>query len=143
MEKVVNTSVTSARTKAKKPRIAIPAEQFERLRNLADSASVHSPMIAEFLYEELERAHLIRPGKPSIHVVQIGSVVEFREGAHGNVRRATLVYPAHADIGNGMISVLTPVGVALLGMMAGQTISYRSFDGKFRELSVLSVVNII
>jgi regulator of nucleoside diphosphate kinase len=51
----------------------------------------------------------------------------------------TLVYPAEADIAEGRISVLTPVGTALIGLRAGQSITWRTRDGRKQVLTVLRV----
>ena len=54
-------------------------------------------------------------------------------------RDVTLTYPADADIAERRISILTPVGTALIGLRAGQSISFRTRDGRPQMLTVLSV----
>ncbi|GEP07041.1 hypothetical protein MOX02_50790 [Methylobacterium oxalidis] len=51
----------------------------------------------------------------------------------------TLVYPGEADIGQARISVLTPVGAALLGLSKGQSISWTTRTGAGKQLTVLDV----
>ena len=51
----------------------------------------------------------------------------------------TLVYPAQADISQGKISVLTPVGTALIGLRAGHSITWDTRTGETRRLTVLKV----
>lgn len=70
----------------------------------------------------------------------MGSIVEFRSN-DGQERRVTLVYPGEADIAQGKISILTPIGTALIGLAPGQSISWTARDGKQHELNVLSVSN--
>ena len=100
----------------KKPRIALPREDLDRLSNLAAVAKRAMPEVADYLEHELERARAIPAGKPSDHVVRMGSRVEYRDEATGAVHNVTLVYPADSDIGQNLISVLTPIGAALVGL---------------------------
>jgi len=51
----------------------------------------------------------------------------------------TLVYPAEADISQGRISVLTPVGTALIGLRSGGSITWETPAGEARQLTVLAV----
>jgi regulator of nucleoside diphosphate kinase len=67
------------------------------------------------------------------------SEVEFRDDVTGQVRTITLVYPKDADMNAGRISVLTPVGAALIGLSAGQSIEWQTPTGGRRSLTVLSV----
>ena len=67
------------------------------------------------------------------------AVVQFLDDAHGATRIVQLVYPEHADIAAGRISVFTPIGVGLLGLKAGQTILWPDREGRERLLTVLRV----
>ena len=51
----------------------------------------------------------------------------------------TLVYPEHADISQRKVSVLTPVGTALIGLRAGDSITWQAPDGQRRQLTVFWV----
>ena len=57
----------------------------------------------------------------------------------GKTQKVILVYPLDADIARRRVSVLTPVGAALLGLSINQTISFRTRTGERRELTVLKV----
>ena len=61
------------------------------------------------------------------------SEVTFRDDATGSQKQVTLVYPKAADIDAGRISVLTPIGAALIGLSAGQAIS---FDNTLRRTEI-------
>ncbi len=52
-----------------------------------------------------------------------------------------LVFPGQADIGAGKISILTPIGTALIGLSEGQSIVWTARDGKERRLTVIKVEN--
>ena len=58
---------------------------------------------------------------------------------NGKVRKVTLVFPDQADILQGKISVMTPVGTALIGLRTGHTISWKHRAETIRRLTVLSV----
>ena len=68
----------------------------------------------------------------------MGSIVAFDPDA-GAARKVTLVYPEDADIAEGRISVLTPIGTALLGLRPGQSITWQARDGRSHELTIVSV----
>ena len=68
----------------------------------------------------------------------MGSTVEFRSGGGLN-RRVELVFPIDADISANKVSVLTPIGTALIGLAAGQSIRFTTQDGREQTLTVLSV----
>jgi len=93
--------------------------------------------IVEDLMQELDRAKVLADAELPDDVVRMGALVRFRTGR--DERRVVLVYPAEADIGSGKISVLTPVGTALIGLRAGQSITFRTRDGRPQMLTVVSV----
>jgi regulator of nucleoside diphosphate kinase len=96
------------------------------------------PDLALVLAEELERAHVLADVR-SGHSVGMGSEVEFRDDTTGKVQTLTLVYPGDADIAQGRISVLTPVGAALIGLSAGDSITWETRTGEVRRLTVLKI----
>lgn len=122
-----------------KPRITLSAEDYERLSVLARAARSRMPDLADGLAEELERARVLTKGRQSERIVCMGSDVEFRDNTTGKVRQITLVYPEEADISQGKLSVLTPVGTALIGLPAGQSIVWETRSGESRRLTVLRV----
>ncbi|MGU3574890.1 nucleoside diphosphate kinase regulator [Brucellaceae bacterium C25G] len=124
--------------KRKKPSIVISQLDHDRLMGLAEDASDRAAAVADQLIGELERAKIVAVGKVPAHVVQMGSSVEFKT-QDGQQRRVTLVYPGEADIAEGKISILTPIGAALIGLSAEQTIAFTAREGKMQELTVLQV----
>ncbi|MBB3464346.1 regulator of nucleoside diphosphate kinase [Rhizobium sp. BK377] len=54
----------------------------------------------------------------------------------GEDRQVTLVFPGEADIAEGKISILTPIGVALIGLKTGQSIDWTARDGRLHRLTV-------
>jgi regulator of nucleoside diphosphate kinase len=121
-----------------KPRVTLTAGDYERLSLLARAAACRMPDLAAVLSEELERAHVLAHGRPEATVC-MGSEVEFRDDTTGRIQSVTLVYPGDADISRRKISVLTPVGTALIGLGAGDSITWEARNGELRQLTVLQV----
>lgn len=122
------------------PPIAVTRRDFDRLQRLAQVAAGKFPETSEYLAREIERAHLITDFEVLPGLVMMGSEVEFRDDISGQVRRATLVYPEESGAAAGTtVSVLTPVGAALIGLSASQSIEFRTPSGGWRSLTVLSV----
>lgn len=126
----------------KKPNIVVSEIDYERLMGLATNVSERLEEIAEELMAELDRAKVVPAKRLPQDVIHMGSTVEFRSN-DGQERRVTLVYPGEADIAQGKISILTPIGTALIGLAPGQSISWTARDGKQHELNVLSVSNAV
>jgi len=119
-----------------RPHITLTATDHERLSLLARAAAAKMPDLVSVLTEELERAEILPHGYPE-HTVRMGSEVKFRDDSTGKAQTVTLVFPADADITKRKISVLTPVGTALIGMRAGASITWEARDGDLRRLTVL------
>ncbi|MBB4380525.1 nucleoside diphosphate kinase regulator [Bradyrhizobium sp. SBR1B] len=122
-----------------RPPIAIDADHFTRLSALSSMASRPLAEVCEYLREEFERAHVLPADKLRPDIVSFGSKVKFRDEQTGKVQEIVLVYPLDADIARRRVSVLTPVGAALLGLSVKQMISFRTRTGESRELAVLKV----
>ncbi|MGE0009054.1 MAG: nucleoside diphosphate kinase regulator [Parvibaculaceae bacterium] len=121
-----------------KPRISISRTDHTRLVKLADSvAGRHAPM-ADELSGELERAVVVADDAIAGDVVRMGSRVRFTD-ERGLERTMTLVFPDDADIAEGRLSILTPVGTALIGLSVGQSILWTGRDGQQHTLTVLEV----
>jgi regulator of nucleoside diphosphate kinase len=123
----------------RKPRITLTAQDHEKLSILARAAEASMPDVAAVLSEELERAHVLAKGRHPEHIVCMGCEVEFRDDTTGKVQTVMLVYPDEADISKGKISVLTPIGTALIGLHAGHSIAWETRTGDLRTLTVLAV----
>ena len=72
-------------------------------------------------------------------VVTMGAQVDFWDDTTGQERRVTLVYPDEADLAAGRLSVLSPVGAALIGLSVGQSIEWETPSRGWRSLTVLRV----
>lgn len=108
-------------------------------RQLFAMAAGNSTLAADALLEEMERARVVLDHKLPVDIVSMGSKVQYRTD-DDDIREVTLVYPAHADILAGRISVLTPIGAALIGLRTGQSITWRALNGSNHVLTVTSVI---
>jgi regulator of nucleoside diphosphate kinase len=122
-----------------KPNITLSAGDYERLSVLAHAAMNRAPELATALVEELDRAKVLAKGRHPDQIVCMGSEVTFRDDATGKSHTVTLVYPEQADISQGKISVLTPVGTALIGLRAGHSITWEAPAKQSRQLTILEV----
>jgi regulator of nucleoside diphosphate kinase len=120
------------------PEIIIGAHDHHDLLLLSLGGRGGSSDITEDLLHKLERARIVAERQFAPDIVQIGSTVLYHPD-NGPDRRVTLVFPADADISFGKISVLTPIGTALLGLRAGQRTTWTARDGRDHVLRVLRV----
>lgn len=128
----------AAEKKKRKPVITMIRSDHERLSRLAESYVDRNPDVAEELLAELDRARVVADGRIAGDVVRMGSTLRFTNSM-GEDRRVTLVFPGDADIAEGKISILTPIGAALIGLSAGQSIDWAGRDGRIHRLTVETV----
>lgn len=121
------------------PNILLTTDDSERLRRLADAASEKFPRTAEFLAREVDRAALVDVGEATSNLVTMGTQVVYRDDDTSKTRSVILVYPDEADLDEGKISVLTPIGAALIGLSVNQSIEFETPTGATRSLTVMSV----
>lgn len=93
------------------------------------------------LGDELSRAIVVPADQVPLDVVKMNSRVVYFDESNGKSREVELVFPEDADLAQGKISVLSPVGSALLGLKEGQTIDWTFPDNPSRRLKVVSVTN--
>ncbi|MDA5194722.1 nucleoside diphosphate kinase regulator [Govanella unica] len=121
------------------PTLIMSMTDHEAVAELVAATETLDPSVADYLDRELNRARLVAPGKLPDDVAAMGRSVTYRDEANGRVRSITLVFPGEQDASAGKISVLTPIGAALLGMRAGQGITWADHMGGTRNLTVLEV----
>ncbi|WP_127520140.1 nucleoside diphosphate kinase regulator [Mesorhizobium sp. Z1-4] len=130
--------MASENKNGRKPAITLTRSDHERLFRLAQSYSSRNHDVAEVLMEELDRARVVKDDHSRTDFVRMGSTLRFTSDL-GEDRTVTLVFPAEADIAEGKVSILTPIGAALIGLSAGQSIDWASRDGRVHRLTVESV----
>jgi len=131
--------MTTHRKARARPPIQIRETDAERIGNLAIEAEERLPQVAELLLAEINRAKVVQDSRLPQNVVALQSTVKFLDEASGIERTLQLVYPQHADIAAGRISILSLVGAGLLGLKPGQSISWPDRAGKQRALRIMEV----
>lgn len=128
------------RDTANLPPIVVTENDYEKLTRFVDRQTPAMPRVTQFLAQELDRAELIPSRQVPRDVVTMNSRLLFRTMADGLSRAVTLVYPAEADLRAGRLSILTPVGVALLGLRPGQSMAWEDRTGEIKTLTVQHVL---
>ncbi|WP_246685855.1 nucleoside diphosphate kinase regulator [Mesorhizobium sp. B2-4-6] len=118
--------------------ILVSAADHERLSSLARAFLNRTPDMAEDLLAEMDRARVATEAGMPADVVRMGSTVTLQD-PEGSLQTVTLVYPAEADIAERRISVLTPLGTALIGARAGRRVSWRSRDSRVLSATIDAV----
>ena len=113
------------------PPMVITQRDFGLLRRLAG----HPRLAAE-----LKRAVVIDARCIADDIVRMNSRVRFEDQSTGERREVTIVFPHEANTSTGSISVLTPVGTALLGLAVDQSIVWPFPDGTQHRLRVLKII---
>ena len=121
------------------PSLIVSSRDLARLEALLDSPVLSRHPAAIALMDELNRAEILPPEQIPADVVTMHSRVECEDVASGEDHVLTLVYPNEADFERGRVSVLAPVGSALLGLSVGQTIDWQAPGGRSLKLRVKSV----
>lgn len=109
--------------------LIITTLDLERLRPLVDQHGGHA---AELLDLELHRARVVAPGCVPADVVTMNSEVVYEDCETLARRTVRVVYPQDANASAGRVSVLAPIGSALLGLRVGQEITWRVPNGHKR-----------
>jgi regulator of nucleoside diphosphate kinase len=120
-----------------RPTIYVTEADHEILSNLAEAVADRAAG-SRVLAGEMDRAVIVEPGQAPHPFAGVGSTVEYQDLTSGQVRRVRLSLPRDASIDDNRISVLTPVGAALIGMTAGETFHWTD-NGRARGVRVLSL----
>jgi regulator of nucleoside diphosphate kinase len=122
-----------------RPPLHMLAAESDIVASLALQTEHKQPLIASMLLEEIERAELHETETLPKTAVTLGSEVDFVDEKSCQMRTIQLVMPAAANIAEGRISILTPMGAALYGLTAGQSIDWPDLDGNARRIQILRV----
>jgi regulator of nucleoside diphosphate kinase len=122
------------------PKIILSSLDAERLEALLESLPDNAFPAKAALEEELARAEVVPPEQVPPNVVTMNSTVRFRVESSGEEFSLTLVYPKDVDSSGGTISVLAPVGSALLGLSQGDEIEWPKPGGGMMRVRVEEVI---
>jgi regulator of nucleoside diphosphate kinase len=112
--------------------IMMTHDDHGRLRGLLDRMPLHDRRHFQDLQRELTRALRIAPGEVPADVVTMGSTVHLRELESDEPWTFTVCFPEEANAREGRISVLSPVGTAIIGCRVGDVVDWPVPDGKVR-----------
>ena len=123
---------------------AIQITEFDhhRLQKLVEEASYTDLRGRDYLARlqaELERAHVVRPEAVPADVITMNSTVILLDVDTQQEETYTLVFPDRADATCGRISVLAPIGMAMMGCRVGDTFEWPVPDG-LRHLLVKEIL---
>lgn len=121
------------------PSLILSARDYRRLEALLASPQGEASPVAAALEAELLRGDVREPADLPADLVTMNSEVVCVDGESGAERRLRLVYPDQADVAAGKVSILAPVGAALLGLRVGQSVDWPLPGGRSARLTVTAV----
>jgi regulator of nucleoside diphosphate kinase len=114
------------------PIITISERDALRLRNLIATHAATNTENLEKLKAELDRAHIVPEPELPGNVIAMNSTVELEDLEDGEILTYTLVFPENADVESGKISILAPLGMAMLGFKVGDEFEWPVPAGTLR-----------
>jgi regulator of nucleoside diphosphate kinase len=123
-----------------RPQIVLTSQDLERLETLLESLPANAVPGSAELLAELERAEIVEPEQIRPSVVTMNSTVRFSMDSSGQEFCLTLVYPKDVDASGEKISVLAPVGSALLGLSTGDEIEWPKPGGGTIKVRIKEIV---
>lgn len=119
------------------PSLILDVAQMASLQGAARFAARIAPEVAEYLQEEIHRAEVRPTEEVPDTVVTLGSWVTYQNVDNGSIRTLQLVLPSEADPAQQKISIISPIGAALIGVSVGQVMPWALGGGEPRRLTVL------
>lgn len=121
----------------KDSKIYVTEKDFMRIKNLLESMESEE---YEDLEIELDRAGVLSDTEVPVDLITMNSTVRYLNVQENKEVTMTLVYPKEANSSEGKISILAPLGSALIGLKVDQEINWMFPDGKTRTLRILEVI---
>lgn len=113
--------------------IYVTEQDYERLLQLVlAQRTVSGPRAVEALNKELKRARVVAPEEIPAEVVTMNSLVRLRETQGAAEMEISVVYPKDANVPRRRISVLAPVGTAILGCRVGDEVKWAGRVGTIK-----------
>lgn len=122
------------------PAITLSSLDLDRLEQLLDALPREALAAHGTLMQELDRASVLEPGEIPPTVVTMNSTVRFRVEPEGREFQRTLVYPSKVNGDQENISVLAPIGSALLGLSVGDSIEWPTPRGEHMNVRIVEIV---
>lgn len=122
-----------------KPSILVSWLDMDRLDRMLDALPAAQAGARDALLDELGRAGLAEPWEMPADVVTMNSRVRFAYDGADEAVTMTLTYPKDMNGDPEQLSILTPVGTALLGLKVGDSIRWQRPDGAMFDVSVRGI----
>lgn len=123
-----------------RPKITVSSLDLDRLEALLDELPPTQAAVKTSLLEELDRADVVDPEEMPPNVVTMNSTVRFALDRPAQEFCMTLAYPKDVSLGSDRLSVLSPIGSALIGLSEGDKIEWTRPGGELFELTVLELL---
>ncbi len=120
------------------PPVNIPRNDHARLLNLAHRARLDGHPVAEFLLSEIARAQVLDGSRWEDELVALNRWITYRVD-WGPTESRVLVHPEEYVSAERQLSVLSPVGAALIGIKAGERMPFIAIDGTLHIVTVISI----
>lgn len=122
--------------------VVVPRRDFDRLFALTKaSAGRNAPETLRALMDKLDIAEDAFADEALEKTITMNSRARIRDDEKSTCFTVTLVYPGLEDVSAGRISVLSPIGIALLGISEGCSVRYVTPAGQERSLTVLKILH--
>ena len=121
-----------------RPRVRVTEADFETLAAIGRASRNPMPGL-DLLLDELERSSVVSGPDRRKPFVRLGSKVTYRALLLNKDRTVRVGLPGEADVDENRISVLAPVGAALIGLSVGDAFAWVGADERERRIEVLSI----
>ncbi|BCT67402.1 MULTISPECIES: nucleoside diphosphate kinase regulator [unclassified Nitrosospira] len=122
-----------------RPQVVLTSQDLDRLEALLETLPANA-FPAKELRAELDRSEIVEPEQIPPSVVTMNSTVRFSIDSSGEDFCLTLVYPKDVDGSGDRISILAPVGSALLGLSTGDEIEWPRPGGGMIKVRIVEIV---
>lgn len=122
------------------PKITVSSFDLSRLESLISGLPDEQAEQLEALLDELHRAEVVEPQDIPKNVVTMNSRIRYVIEGTNEVREATLSFPKDVHGAEDRISILAPVGSALIGLSVGQSIEWKLPNGRVRRIRLEEIL---
>jgi len=116
-------------------------KDFQIIHDLIKNQSaIQQTKEIRYLAEELKKAKVVKDNKIGADIVQLNSTVQVEDQSTNKTMDFKIVLPSQADLNEKKISILAPIGIALIGFKKDQLVEWQMPAGK-RTLKIVKVEN--
>jgi len=116
-------------------------KDFQIIHDLIKNQSaIQQTKEIRYLADELKKAKVVKEDKIGADIVRLNSTVQIEDTANNNVMDFQIVLPSQANLKEKKISILAPIGIALIGFKKNQVVEWNMPAGK-KTMKIVEVVN--